>query len=190
MLHDKGIYELVEAARLLRQRGIAIRVRLVGGVDLNPSSIPAAVISQWSAEGFVEIVGHSDRIAEEYSQAHIAVLPSYREGLPKSLLEAASAMRPIVATDVPGCREVCLDGETGILVPPKNSTDLANALEKLALDKELRQRLGHRARVLAETQFSNEAVIAKRLSSTGRCCAALDGESPFEGELEHCDWHS
>lgn len=164
LLRDKGICELVEAARLLRERGIAIRVRLVGGTDLNPTSIPANTISKWSAEGMVDIVGHSNRIVEEYGRAHIAVLPSYREGLPKSLLEAAASGRPIVATDVPGCREICLPGETGILVPARDSAALADALEKLALDKEMRLRLGHRARVLAETRFANEVVIAQTLA--------------------------
>ncbi|EFO33999.1 glycosyltransferase [Roseibium sp. TrichSKD4] len=163
LLRDKGIYELVEAARLLKQRGIALRIRLVGSSDLNPSSIPEATLSEWSAEGAVEIAGHSDRIADEYGRAHIAVLPSYREGLPKSLLEAAASGRPIVATDVPGCREICLENETGILVPARESVELAYALERLALDKKLRQRLGRQARSLVEAQFSEEVIVAQTL---------------------------
>lgn len=164
MLKDKGIRELVEAARLLQQRGVAIRIRLVGGTDLNPSSIDPATIAEWSAEGVVEIAGHSSRIADEYSMSHIAVLPSYREGLPKSLLEAAACGRPIVATDVPGCREICIAGESGILVPVKNAVALADALEMLAVTPAMRTQFGKNARLLAEARFAIEIVIAETLA--------------------------
>lgn len=163
LLRDKGIYELVDAARLLKQREVPLVVRLVGGTDLNPSSASEAEIEQWSREGIVEIAGHSDRVAEEHARAHIAVLPSYREGLPKSLLEAAAAGRPLVATDVPGCREICIPGETGLLVPVRDAAALADALEKLARDKALRRSLGKQARFLAETRFSNAIVVRDTL---------------------------
>ena len=163
MLWDKGIGDLVEAARLLRQQGIDLRVRLVGGTDANPASIPEATLQAWAAEGVVDVVGRSDDIAGEYARAHIAVLPSYREGLPKSLLEAGACGRAMVATDVPGCRDVCRPGVTGLLVPPRDPAALAAALTRLATDPALRQRLGIQARRLIETEFTDRHVAAATL---------------------------
>jgi glycosyltransferase involved in cell wall biosynthesis len=163
MLHDKGIGELVEAARLLKRRRVPLRVRLVGATDDNPASIDERQLAAWAAEGAVEVAGHSTDIPGEYARAHIAVLPSYREGLPKSLLEAAAAGRPMVATDVPGCREICRHGETGLLVSARSVEPLADALEKLATDPALRERLGRRARHVAATEFSEEIVVRQTL---------------------------
>lgn len=163
MLHDKGIVELVEAARLLRNRGVAIRIRLVGPTDDNPASISEEVLTRWAAEGAVEVVGPSDDVAGEYARASIAVLPSYREGLPKALLEAAAAGLPMVATDVPGCREICRDGETGLLVPVKTVAPLADALERLATDAELRSRLGMNARRAVEQEFAEPIIVGQTL---------------------------
>jgi glycosyltransferase involved in cell wall biosynthesis len=163
MLRDKGIVELVEAARLLKTRGVDLRVRLVGGGDDNPASISDQQLTAWKAEGVVEIAGPSTDIPGEYARAHIAVLPSYREGLPKSLLEAAAAGRPMVATDVPGCREVCREGETGLLVPARAVAPLADALERLAADPALRDRLGAHARDLAVAEFAEDIVVGQTL---------------------------
>ncbi|MDH3701243.1 MAG: glycosyltransferase family 4 protein [Alphaproteobacteria bacterium] len=164
MLWDKGIDELVEAARLLRQRGTDIKIRLVGPTDKNPASIPQATLDHWRAEGIVDLAGPIGDIPGEYARAHIAVLPSYREGLPKSLLEAAACGRPMVATDVPGCREICREDETGLLVPARSVEPLADALERLARDADLRNRLGARARQVAESEFAEEVVIAETLA--------------------------
>ncbi|MEX2617091.1 MAG: glycosyltransferase family 4 protein [Alphaproteobacteria bacterium] len=164
MLWDKGIGELVAAARLLKERGVAIRIRLVGPGDDNPAAIPQATLDAWATEGAVEVAGPSRDIAGEYAKAHIAVLPSYREGLPKSLLEAAAAGLPMVATDVPGCREVCRDGETGLLVPPRGIDPLADALELLATDAGMRRRFGNAARHAAETEFAEAIVVAQTLA--------------------------
>lgn len=163
MLWDKGIGELVEAARLLRDRGTALRIRLVGPRDDNPAAIPAETLAAWSQEGIVEVAGASDDIAGEYARAHIAVLPSYREGLPKSLLEAAAAGLPMVATDVPGCREVCRHDETGLLVPLKSSAPLADALQTLAEDASLRARYGAAARALTETAFAEPIIVSQTM---------------------------
>ncbi|WP_084175140.1 glycosyltransferase family 4 protein [Afifella pfennigii] len=163
MLWDKGIGELVEAARLLRARGLALRIRLVGGGDANPASISEEQLAAWAREGVVEVAGPSGDVAREYAEGHIAVLPSYREGLPKSLLEGAACARPLVATDVPGCRDICRDGETGLLVPAKNPQALAQALARLAGDAELRRRLGARAREVVEAEFAEEIVVAETL---------------------------
>ena len=167
MLWDKGIGELVEAARLVKGRGVPLIVRLVGPSDANPASIPREVIDGWVADGLVEAAGKTRDVAGEYARSHIAVLPSYREGLPKSLLEAAACGRPIVATDAPGCREVCLEGETGFRVPVRSVEPLAEALERLARDAELRARLGAAARRLAEERFSVERITDETLALYG-----------------------
>jgi glycosyltransferase involved in cell wall biosynthesis len=164
MLWDKGIGELVAAARLLHSRGVAIKVRLVGPGDDNPAAIPQAQLDEWAREGVVEVAGPSDDIPGVYANADIAVLPSYREGLPKSLLEAAAAGLPMVATDAPGCREICRDGETGLLVPLKSIAPLARALERLAGDPAMRATFGAAARRVAEADFSEARVVADTLT--------------------------
>ncbi len=164
MLADKGVAELVGAARLLADRGVRIRVRLVGPPDPhNPASIPEARLDAWRDSGAVEWAGAETDIAAVWRRAHIAVLPSYREGLPKALLEAAACGRPLVATDVPGCREVVRDGETGLLVPARGVVPLADALQRLAGDRALRQRLGANARRLVETRFAEPEVVDQTL---------------------------
>lgn len=164
MLWDKGVGELVDAARLLKSRGVALTVRLVGPGDDNPAAIPQTQLDDWAAEGVVEVAGPSSDIPTVYANADIAVLPSYREGLPKSLLEAAAAGLPLVATDVPGCREICRHAETGLLVPLKSTAPLADALERLAGDPALRAKFGAAARHAAETEFSEARVVADTLA--------------------------
>ena len=164
MLWDKGIGELVAAARLLKTRGVAITVRLVGPSDRNPAAIDAATLDGWQREGIVDVAGPSEDIPGEYARAHIAVLPSYREGLPKSLLEAAAAGRPIVASDVPGCREICREGQTGFLVPARSIEPLAEKLAVLASDVDLRQKMGAAAREAAEQEFAEAIVVEQTLS--------------------------
>jgi glycosyltransferase involved in cell wall biosynthesis len=163
MLWDKGIGELVEAAQLLKTNGSPIKIRLVGPTDANPSGIPQTQLDAWKAAGVVEVVGYSDDIAGEYARAHIAVLPSYREGLPKSLLEAAACGRPIVATDVPGCRDICRHQETGLLVPRHSVTQLADALQVLADNPALRRQYGDAARRLAVECFAEPIVTGETL---------------------------
>ncbi|MEW5729770.1 MAG: glycosyltransferase family 4 protein [Pseudomonadota bacterium] len=164
LLWDKGVGELVEAARLLRARNIPLRVALVGRPDpANPRSIPEETVRRWVAEGVVEWWGHSDDVAEVWRRAAIAVLPSYREGLPKALLEAAACGRPAVTTDVPGCREVVADGDNGLLVPVRSVEPLADALARLAGDAVLRRTLGERGRQRAEEEFSESRVAKETL---------------------------
>ena len=139
MLWDKGVGEAVEAMRLLRARGVALRLWLAGTPDPdNPRSIAQGQLRQWQDEGLVEWLGQVDDVAALWHRAHIAVLPSYREGLPKSLLEAAASGRPMIATDAPGCRELVRDGSNGLLVPLRQAPPLADALERLATDPGLR----------------------------------------------------
>lgn len=162
LLWDKGVGELVEAARLLKAEGVPLRVALVGQPDPhNPRSIPEETVRAWQAEGVIEWWGHRDDIAAVWAEAAIAVLPSYREGLPKALLEAAACGRPLVTTDVPGCREMVADDDNGLLVPARDAGALAGALRRLADDATLRRRLGGRARARAVDEFS-ETVVAEQ----------------------------
>jgi glycosyltransferase involved in cell wall biosynthesis len=159
MLWDKGVGELVEAARLLRARGVDAEFVLVGGVDAeNRACIEAAQLQAWQAEGVVDWLGHRRDVAAVLAGSHIVTLPSYREGLPKALLEALAAGRPIVTTDVPGCREAVVHGENGLLVPPRDAAALAGALAVLIRDPALRRRFGAAGRRLAEREFATELV--------------------------------
>ncbi len=159
MLEDKGLHALRQAHGLLRSRGKDIALLLAGDCDPeNPGSLSEETMRQWSAEPGVTWLGHVDDIKSVWARAHIAVLPSRREGLPKSLLEAAACGRPMVATDVPGCREIAREGETALLVPVDDAPALAGALERLADDPALRQRFGQQARKLVEGVFSAREV--------------------------------
>lgn len=161
LLRDKGVEEFVAAARLLRQEGVTARFALVGAPDpANPTGVPPAQIEEWGREGVVELWGHRADMPQVFREAHIVCLPSYREGLPKALLEAAAAGRPIVATDVPGCREIVRPGQNGILVSPRSPAALADALRTMIRDAELRARLGAAGRLLVEQEFSIEKVAA------------------------------
>lgn len=165
MLWDKGVAEFVAAARALKARGSAARFVLAGDPDTeNPAAIALAQLAQWQAEGVVEWWGHRDDAPTVLAQAHLVVLPSYREGLPKVLLEAAACGRPMVATDVPGCREVVEDGVTGVLVPPREAAPLAEAIAALLVDPVRCERMGHAARALAEREFGLPAVIDSTLA--------------------------
>lgn len=166
MIWDKGVGVLVEAARLLKARGVPLRVLLAGRPDPeNPASIPESQLRAWHDEGIVEWVGFCDDVAGIWARSHIAVLPSwYGEGVPKSLLEAAACGRPLVAVDGPGLREIVHAGETGLLVPPHDSRALADALQCLAEDASLRQRLGQAARSLAEREFGEAGVVEGTLA--------------------------
>ena len=164
MLRDKGIFEFVAAAEQLRAAGVAARFALVGDPDPdNPASIPAATLQRWSDGGAVEWWGWRDDMVEVFHQSHIVCLPSYREGLPKALIDAAACGRAIVTCDVPGCREVVREGENGLLVPPRDSAALAAALGRLLGDAKLRQAMGIRGRARAVAEFSIERVIEQTL---------------------------
>jgi glycosyltransferase involved in cell wall biosynthesis len=161
MLVDKGVRDLVAAARELAQRGVRARFILAGTPDPgNPASIPEEDLRSWSQDGSVEWLGQVDDVAGLYARSHIVVLPSYGEGLPRSLIEAAAAGRPIVATDVPGCREVVRDDYNGILVPPRDPARLADAIAELTGDRHKRMEMGRRGRELAVAEFSTRRVIA------------------------------
>lgn len=159
ILWDKGIDELVKASKLLKARDCSVRIVLAGSPDPgNPSSVPMHRLEKWVDAGLVEWVGHSEDMPEMYAQCHIVAFPSYREGLPRSLTEAAASGRPIVASDVPGCRDVVRHGENGLLVAPRDPQSLADAIEVLAKDPPLRKLMGNRSRQIAEEQFSTAII--------------------------------
>jgi len=171
MLRDKGVGEFVEAARRLAGSGGDARFVLVGDPDpANPASVPESTLRSWHGQHGVEWWGRRDDMPAVLQAAHIACLPSYREGLPKSLLEAAACGLPIVTTDAPGCREVVRDGMNGLLVPVRDTTALAAALGKLIEDAELRRRMGEQSRLRAETEFGLETVIAQTLAVYREMC--------------------
>ena len=143
ILWDKGVGELVEACKLLKEQGLQFRLVLVGSPDPdNPKSIPESQIHRWVGEGILEWWGHREDMPQVLAQSAIVVLPSYREGLPKILLEAGALGRPVVATDVTGCRDVIKNGENGLLVPLGDISELADAVGKLLEDEELRTEMG------------------------------------------------
>ncbi|KWU17607.1 glycosyltransferase family 4 protein [Achromobacter xylosoxidans] len=159
LLRDKGVQEFVQAARLLRERGVPVTMRLVGGVDAgNPASATPAEVEAWQREGCVQALGERADVPQLYADSHIAVLPSYREGLPKSLIEAAACGRAVVTTDVPGCRDAIDPGKTGLLVPVRDPQALADAIARLAGDATQRQAMGAAGRALAEREFNIERV--------------------------------
>jgi glycosyltransferase involved in cell wall biosynthesis len=159
LLDDKGVRSLVKAKAILASRGHPVRLVIAGDPDpANPVSIPPQEIAEWGQRPGLELLGHVADIREVWKAAHIAVLPSRREGLPKSLLEAAACGRPIVATDVPGCREIARPGVNALLVPPDDAEALADAIGRLAGDAELRRTFGEAGRRLVESAFSSETV--------------------------------
>jgi glycosyltransferase involved in cell wall biosynthesis len=159
LLADKGIHALVAAQRLLRQRGSNIELLIAGTPDpANPASLSPSEAEALNAEPGITWLGHVTDIGGLWARAHIAVLPSRREGLPKSLLEAAACGRPMIAADVPGCREVVLHGETGLRFPVDDAPALAEAIETLAGSPQLRARYGEAARRLAVERFSAQAI--------------------------------
>jgi glycosyltransferase involved in cell wall biosynthesis len=159
MIRPKGIVESVDAVRRARAAGAPIELHLFGDPDPdNPRSIPRATLAQWSNEPGITWHGHETDVARVWREHHVAMLLSYREGLPRSLVEAAAAGRPIVATDVPGCREVARDGKEGILVPFGDSDAAARALAALAADQAVRQRLGGAANARFQERFTATAV--------------------------------
>jgi len=161
MLRHKGVEEFVMAARVVKQRYPDWLFQLAGDVDQgNPGSLTHDQLRDWHDRGIVEWLGHREDVADLMADAHVVVLPSYyREGLPKTLLEAAASGRAMIASDIPGCREVVRHGVTGLLVPVRTHEELASAMIRLGNDEDLRQRCGRAAREKAEAVFSVEDVV-------------------------------
>ena len=164
LLADKGVLEFVQAARLLKQRGCNARFVLVGTVDTaNPTSFRNTDVLTWVDEGAVEWWGHRADMPQVLAASQLVVLPSYREGLPKVLIEAAACGRAVLTTEVPGCRDAIDPGITGVLVPVRNVVALANAMEALINDSVRCQVMGDAGRALAEKAFDVRQVVAAHL---------------------------
>lgn len=165
MLADKGLYELLDAIKRINGDGVRCELWLCGfaGAE-NVSAIPEAVLKEWAQRPGVQWLGPSDRMEDVYAQADCVVLPSYREGMPRSLLEAGAMGLPVVATNVPGCRNIVLDGENGLLCEARDSMSLHEALERmLAFDAEERSRMGAAGRKRVEEEFDEQLVVRAAL---------------------------
>lgn len=165
LLEDKGVREFIEAARVLKERGVVARFWLAGSPDPgNLTSISEKELSHWSKDGCVEILGYRSDIPNLFANSNIVVLPSYREGLPKALVEAAACGRAVVTTDVPGCRDAIEPESTGLLVPVRDASALVNAIRFLIENPERRKQMGASGRALAEREFAIEKVVDAHLA--------------------------
>ena len=165
MLYDKGVEEFVDAAKYIKISHPDVKFVLVGDIDPdNPAAIPEQRLIDWGREGTIEWWGHQSDLVPIYQQAEVVCLPSYREGLPKVLLEAAACGKPMVASDVPGCRDICIHEETGLLVQPRNVDDLSDALARMLRDDDLREFCGLKARELAVRRFSLDVISEQTLA--------------------------
>ncbi|MEN1925805.1 glycosyltransferase family 4 protein [Luteimonas qiangzhengi] len=165
LLWDKGVAEYIAAARQLLGEGRPLQFLLAGDPDPgNPAAVPEEAVREWVAEGIVEWLGHVDDMPALFGSVDMVVLPSYREGLPKGLIEAGACALPLVTTDVPGCREVVTDGIDGLLVPVRDAEALAGAIARLQDDPELAARLGQAARAKALAEFDEKIVIERTMA--------------------------
>ncbi|MCG1019589.1 MULTISPECIES: glycosyltransferase family 4 protein [Burkholderiaceae] len=170
MLWDKGVGEYVEAARLVRAVYPQAVFQLLGATDVaNPSAISAKQMRTWAAEGVVEYLGTTQDVRDIIARADCLVLPSYREGVPRTLLEGAAMAKPLVATKVIGCREVVVDGETGLLCAPRDAADLARKLQHIIeMGPDARATMGARGRRMVEQRYDERIVIERYLEAMQR----------------------
>jgi glycosyltransferase involved in cell wall biosynthesis len=165
LLKEKGIEDLIEAARLLRNKNMRVIVQCLGSIDSNnPSSLSHDILTECKKKALVDFLGTSPDVRPFIAACDAVVLPSYREGIPLSLLEAGAMAKPMIATDVPGCRDVIINNETGILVPVRNPTMLADAISTLANDRGIARAMGKAARIDIEKRFSGSVINEKVLN--------------------------
>jgi len=167
LLGDKGVREYVQAARQVRTRHPEVQFGLVGWIDENPDAIRQAELDGWVAEGVVDFPGRLDDVRPAIASCSVYVLPSYREGTPRTVLEAMAMGRAIITTDAPGCRETVEDGDNGFLVPVKAVDDLAAAMLRFVEQPELAARMGARSRKIAEEKYDAHQVSARMLEEMG-----------------------
>jgi glycosyltransferase involved in cell wall biosynthesis len=167
LLGDKGVREYMQAARLVRRIHPEVEFMLVGWKDSNPNSIIQDELDYWVADRSIEFLGRLTDVRPAIEACSVFVLPSYREGTPRSVLEAMSMGRPIITTDAPGCRETVIEGENGFLVPVKDVDALVKAMERFILDPSLISRMGKRSREIAEEKYDVHKVNAVMLNAMG-----------------------
>lgn len=164
LLRDKGVREFIDAAWILRREGVDAKFVLAGAIDAeNPAGVTPREVASWVSHGDVVWDGFCNDMPALFAASHVVCLPSYREGFPKALIEAASCARAVVTTDVAGCRDAVVNGETGLLVPPRDAVALATALGKLIADEDLRRRMGAAGRRRVEAMLSVERIVASTL---------------------------
>ena len=181
LLWDKGLEEYVTAARELLAEGRRIEFLLAGTPDPgNPAAVPEDTVRSWVEEGVVNWLGHVDDMPTLLGAVDVVALPSYREGLPKTLIEAAACAQPLITTDVPGCREVVTDGVDGLLVPVRDAKALAQAIRRLDDDPAFARRLGEKAWAKAHTEFDERIVISRTVDVYRELCGpvAVPAEQP------------
>jgi glycosyltransferase involved in cell wall biosynthesis len=168
LIAQKGVREYVAAARQVRARVPQARFLLAGWIELRSGAIQASELEQWRRENIVEYLGALDDVRPAIARAGVYVLPSYyREGVPRSVLEAMAMGRAVITTDTPGCRETVVDGENGLLVPARNVGELAQAMHRLAIAENVVARMGEASRRLAEERFAVEKVNAQMMTAMG-----------------------
>jgi glycosyltransferase involved in cell wall biosynthesis len=167
LLADKGIREYVEAASQIRRSYPHARFLLVGWYDDNPDSLRQEEVDDWISQGTVEFLGRLEDVRPAIAQADVYVLPSYREGAPRTVLEAMAMGRPIITTDVPGCREMVVEGVNGFLVPPRDANAIAQAIRRFLEDPRLAARMGHESRRMVEARFDSEIVAMAVVNAAG-----------------------
>jgi glycosyltransferase involved in cell wall biosynthesis len=168
LLREKGVYEYVEAAKRIKEKHPDVTFTLLGGRDIrNPSVVPEKDILNWEKSGLIQWLDEVVDVRDYIAQADVVVLPSYREGTPRSLLEAAAMGKPLITTDAVGCREVVDDGVNGFLVPVQNSQALAAAMEKFINDVGLGKRMGLAGRQKICAEFDEQIVIQKTFDAYG-----------------------
>lgn len=166
-LQDKGIYEYVAAARIVKQHYPKINFSLAGWADSNPASINSEEITSWERDGLLTCHGQLDDVREAIAAISVYVLPSYREGTPRTVLEAMAMGRPIITTDAPGCRETVNNGDNGFLVPIKDSVALADAMLKFIETPDLVRRMGQRSRNIVKKKYDVTKVNKNIMQSMG-----------------------
>ncbi len=167
MLWDKGVGEYVEAARLVRAEMPGARFRLLGFLDVaNRTAVPRSSVESWVAEGLIDYLGESDDVRPHVAAASCIVLPSYREGLPRTLLEGAAMAKPLIATDVPGCRQVVDHGVTGLLCEVRDARSLADAMLAMArMSPDERAAMGAAGRRKVEAEYDEKIAVARYLDA-------------------------
>lgn len=177
LLGDKGVREYAEAARRIKRADPGVRFQLVGWIDSNPDAIAQSELDAWIADGTLEFLGKLDDVRPAIAASTVYVLPSYREGTPRTVLEAMAMGRPIITTDAPGCRETVIDGDNGFLVPVQSVDALVEAMLKFIEDPALAARMGRRSREIAEDKYDVHKVNAVMLREMGITGAATEGEA-------------
>ena len=177
LLGDKGVREYADAARRVKSRHPEVRFQVVGWIDSNPDAIAQAELDAWVADGTLEFLGKLDDVRPAIAASTVYVLPSYREGTPRTVLEAMAMGRPIITTDAPGCRETVIDGDNGFLVPVQSVDALVEAMLKFIEDPALAPRMGRRSRQIAEDKYDVHKVNAVMLREMGITRAATEREA-------------